>query len=392
MITINRRQVGSAVFGAMAPIGMLAWPNIEREATATQNVKPDDPWRKSPSYGFFVTWGKGWALDGDDFETTNAPYRTDTITLRFEDATLAITAVAVEDIDPDTALEDAMTMARKDHFDDYIPPMRLYELQDGRGSVEMLGSETIVIIDAWQLRHFFVTLTVQLTAPAEDIEVALASASARVAIDNQAVMADRETRILDSHEPPPDTGVEGATYVSPTHGYRLSWAADVWYVANADVDGSDDGTLTLQNRRAASLTVESRIGDYPDLVECVADEWDTSPNSGGKRDVRPARDASGTTIAGETDTAAYGVFTYMRVGDHGEDLGIEVAYTECRRLADGETLVTITVRAIHPSHFNQDIALAFAVIATFQEAGASGPTPLTATVDEVLLAEEEPRD
>jgi len=386
---LNRRQVGSAVFGAM---GMVAWPHPEREANAARNVEPDDPWRKSPSYGFFVTWAKGWSLDGDGFETTNEPYRTDTITLRFEDATLTVTAVVVEDLDPDTALEDAMTTVQQDHFDGDVPPMRLYELQDGTSSVEMLGSETIAIIDAWQLRHFFVTLTVQLIAPAEDIEVALASTSARVAIDNQPVMADRETRILDSQEPPPETGVEGPTYVSPTHGYRLSWAADVWYVANADGDESEGDTLTLQDRRAVSLTVEARIGDSSDPAECVADEWDPGSSSSGKRDIQAARNTDGDIIAGDTGTAAYAVFRYMRVGQHGEDLGNEATYTECRRLTDGEALVMITVRVIHPAHFNQAVALAFAVIATFQEAGASEPAPLTAAVDDVLLPEEEPRD
>lgn len=392
---LNRRQAGSAVagaFGAMVPIGMLAWADPGRESSAARNVDPDDPWRKSPTYGFFVTWGKGWSLDGDGFETTSAPDRTDTIALRFEDATLTITAAAVEDLDPDTALEDAVTTVQRDHFGGDVPPMRLYELRDGTRGVEIFDSETIAIIDARPLTPFFVTITARLVAPAADIEVALASTATRVAIDNQAAMADRETRILDSQEPPAETGVDDTTYVSPTYGYRLSWAADAWYVENAEVDESEGDTLTLRNRLTASLTIESRMGDAPDPAECVAAEWNRSPSSGGMRDIQPARNADGVIIAGETGTAAYAVFSYMRVGDHGEDLGIGAAYTECRLLADGETLVTIAVRVAHPLQFNQAIAPAFAVIATFQEAGTSAPTPLTAAVDEVLLAEDEPRD
>lgn len=176
------------------------------------------------------------------------------------------------------------------------------------------------------------------------------------------------------------------TYQSPTAGYRLSWEPETWPEHSANASASGD-SLTLVGEDPKDLTIASRIGDTTEPADCVAGLTDERIEAGGQRDIRPGLNALGEPFTGTTGTAAYAVYTYAMIGDHGEFIGHATSYVECRRIDSGESLLVIRARVIGPSRFNASIPLAFDVIATIQEPGAAAPTPLTVPVDRVFLAE-----
>ncbi len=46
---------------------------------------------------------------------------------------------------------------------------------------------------------------------------------------------DEETPAADDDEPQAESGIDGATYTSPTYGYTVAWDDDVW-IANPDAE------------------------------------------------------------------------------------------------------------------------------------------------------------
>jgi outer membrane protein assembly factor BamB len=182
--------------------------------------------------------------------------------------------------------------------------------------------------------------------------------------------------------PEPESNVEGTTYTSPNFGFSISWdagAADVVDEAVTD-DQHDYLILSLVGTGHAGtvLLVEGYEGYQGDPAACVQASTTAALEDG--EDVKPAIDATGDPIAGQTDAAAFAAYSYQ---DGGEPTR-QAVYVECRTLIPGKAIIAFTLLSGDSAALAEDMTAARDVIATLTIPGADSATPTEqATTDEI---------
>ena len=106
-----------------------------------------------------------------------------------------------------------------------------------------------------------------------------------------------------------DTGIDGASYTSPTYGYSVEWDDDDWTV-DPDAELVDEGSdgldrLYLTHSEGddlfSGLYVESKVAYDGDLDDCLDGEADILRNDDALIDLEPYEDDDGDPVAGESD-------------------------------------------------------------------------------------------
>lgn len=337
----------------------------------------------SPAFEFPVHWSDAWEVSGDGFRTPDEGEAIEEIELVHGEFALTIEVFPVAEDDPQGALDAAVQRYLAGNPEPGEYP-RITRLNDGTVSADAMRDGRAIVIDAKPLKGRFVTLVVTLEGPTSGFSEVLDLVSETVWIDHFEPAMDASSRRESDRENPDETGITGNEYESRTFGFHLSWQVDEWYVLSEAREPTGD-VLVLRNAAFSTIMLEPREWDGDDLVACVEDEWAPLDHTGHRADIGPAQGEDGVDLAGATDTAAWGVFTYVDLGDHGESLGEVVAYTECRVLYDDAILV-MTVSVIQADRFDEEIASAFRVVETITLTSEEEPMPLSVPAEELVPA------
>ncbi len=141
-------------------------------------------------------------------------------------------------------------------------------------------------------------------------------------------------------------GVDGNTYVSPSHGWSIAWD-ERWSV---DDEQSEDGyDLLVLADPLSTVYFESYEGFDGDPDACVDDELETINATEGFSDVEIGEDGDGDPLRGSDRDGAYAVYTFTVSDDDGVEFDV-VEYSDCRTLTEGEAVLEISLLAIREAY------------------------------------------
>ncbi len=323
---------------------------------------------ESPQFGYALSWDESWSARERDVTSNDGGF--DTITLRHDTGTVRVSGRADDypaieflndTVDLIAANADASETVRED-LDGEIP------------FVELTADRDRLFVEAYTLPDSGAVAVLTLRAREGDFETALTAARESVTLDDVPVLQGGEAGpppgaaddVADDPAgdaatpdvvPPGSTsdGIDGDTYTSPTYGYRLTWDANIW---EAESRASDDGYNELR-LESPSVTLAVWSGPYyaGDPAACLRGEagfFETDDPA--ITDWRPAEDAEGEPIAGETTSASYGVFnlTYTDPENAEAEPVALIDYIECRSLVEGESVLVIFATTT-PERYNDTI-------------------------------------
>ena len=342
----------------------------------------DDAQAHSEGFGISLQWTAAWTVT-DTLRQIDSTPLIERIVLEQGEAQLTVSLMPTLERDPDTAFESEIK-AVQDRLEETLSPIDRIELPGRTLSANLYGSSATVLVEARSLSGYLVTVVVTLEAPPEFFTSALDTASQTVWVESRPVLTDSAAHTEAKKSPRLITGVDGASYSSPTYGYFLTWDSSEWFVSGVWEHQSGNDGLTLTNANYGLLDIQAHRANPDELERCVANEWALYSNPLRAGNIQPVPDAAGDPIAGVTDTGAYGVFSFEFFGQHGESLGPGIGYTECRAFSH-DTVMIITFITRTPDTYNADVQEAFEVLSSIAYQGASGPMPTVVAVEDVLI-------
>jgi hypothetical protein len=178
------------------------------------------------------------------------------------------------------------------------------------------------------------------------------------------------------------TGVDGASYTSPTFGYSVNWDGAVWSVGD---ESSQNGYDSLQRTTNSSkLDLEGMSFYRGDPAACLDGERLRTADENNLADLQPAVDASGQPMVGEAIGSAHGVYRLVSTAADGTTFDGFV-YITCRTVLPGAAVLVITA-FVPASDDGTDAQSVEAVINTFA-LGTSATSSLGAFDLEQLMAQ-----
>jgi len=164
---------------------------------------------------------------------------------------------------------------------------------------------------------------------------------------------------------PSGAGVVGASYTSPTFGYRLAWDPS-WQVAEATSTGSED-SLVLTNGVSNVLLVGAldSTGNPNACLQALTSSFFDATDS----NVTIAQDSAGQLLQGADASRAWAVSTYLHT-EAGQST-MQAAYFECRVVAPG-----VNLRIAHDAPleaYNSQVPLRDALLTTLTLSALAPP-------------------
>jgi len=410
---VDRRAMGGAlapILAIMLVVMLATLPFVmPAGAAAAQDSSGllDETTYESPQFGYTVSWGDTWSARQRD--VTSNPGGFDVITLRNGDGTLRV-AGRSDDISAEEFLQDTVDLVTRNADTSQV----VAETAGDVPSVEFAVGRNHVILEAHTLSDNGAVVVITLTARESRFADALVAARETVLLDDAPIFdatssseetpsstadvtaeatADEETVTPVDQVTPDPTGTPEAAgtpgdvtdgtqgeglvenaYTSPTYGFTVDWNDDVW---DAEARIADDGLNELELISATgSLYIWSGALYEGDPAACLQGESDFYENDDRSvTDWAPAEDADGNPIAGETATAAYGVFTLTYTDQEEEDAeSVElVDYIECRELVPGEAVIVILATST-PDQYNDHVDDVLTITNQIVLAGEAGTT------------------
>jgi hypothetical protein len=142
------------------------------------------------------------------------------------------------------------------------------------------------------------------------------------------------------------SGVDGATYESPTWGFTLEWDEDDWEVVQAT---SEDGVDAVLLSIPGGALIVRGLPLEDDAEQCRRDYARALRNDDGVDDWEPLEDEEGDPIAGEEPGRAFAAFSLTFTTDDGEGQA-RVNYVECRSLVPHEAMMTVLLIALRADY------------------------------------------
>lgn len=342
---------------------------------------------ESPQFGYTLSWDDAWSARQRDITSNEGGF--DTITIRHDAGTLRVSG-RTDDYPAVEFLNDTVDLIVSNaDASDIVSE----DVEADVPYVEFTADRDHVIVEAYTLPDSGAVVVLTLKARESEFETALAAARESVALDGEPVLqggqggspAGTPAPTTPAETPEAATpeasneGIDGDTYTSPTYGYSLAWDANIW---EAESRVGEDGYNELRlESPSASLFIWSGVFYEGDPATCLQGESDYFESGDPSvSDWRPAEDADGNPIAGETSNASYGVFTLTYTDPETEDAEpVElVDYIECRSLVEGEAVLVIFATTT-PERYNDSIEDVLRITNAIELAGEETATPAPAT-------------